>query len=93
MRLEVAQQPAADRHVEQQEGQQQRRLGRLVPTRADHHEQQDREPDQHQREAAVKAPGLGVRPRVQRPHHSRPLSESVQASWRGQALQTCAFAR
>ena len=43
--------------------------------------------------AAVEAPGLGVRPRIERARDLAPVVESVHSAFAGQALQTAGRAR
>lgn len=67
MRAEVAHEPACGERREAQHRQQHGRLGRAVVAGAGDEDDQHGERDERQRDAAVEAAGLGVRPGIQRP--------------------------
>jgi hypothetical protein len=90
---QVAEEPASGERGHDEESDEEAGLGEPVVPRQFDQEDEDTQGDHDERDDAVEAAGLGVRPGVERPTISRPWSESVQRGLLGQALQTCARAR
>jgi hypothetical protein len=90
---QVARQPVDGEGSEDEDGEEQAGLPGAVVTGGLRKEDQQAQPDEHQRDDAVKAArsewGQGSIART----ISRPRSESVHACFRRQALQICGFAR
>jgi hypothetical protein len=73
MSPEIAHEPTSGEHARHEEHAEQQGLAPFVVSREAHHRHQSPEHDEHQRDHPVKAPGLRVRPGVERPDDLAPV--------------------
>ena len=93
LEAEVAQQPAQREREHGSDCSEERELVRVRGAVLPGEHDQERERDHHHGDPAVEPAGLGVRPRVERPHDLAAAVGVRAALLAGQALQTCARAR